>query len=411
MFRTDARALEFEILTSTGQLDADPHPRPTGMLELLVNGALAGRRQAPVGNVLRMAGPGAVQRLVPGKPGTVRFAGLPTGMKNVELWLPQQTPTELVALRADGDVLAPLPDGRRRWVHHGSSISHCIEADGPTGTWPVVAAALGGVEVINLSQAGNALLDPYVARTIRDTPADLISLKVGINIVSLSAFRLRTFGPAVHGFLDTIRDGRPDTPLLLISPVSCPALEQVPGPTKTGPDGRIAALGDPADVKPAAHCRWRWSVPSWPGSLRHDRHLIPTSTISTDERCSARTRRTTCPTAFTPPPPRTAEWASASLPTPSRPTVPSAELFMTSGVEMRFERGHAAWASAGRQVPRGGRRPGGVRQLRRCASFCRHSGAQGKPGYGLHLDRSGDRIRCEWGGPHWAGRRGSYAPP
>lgn len=248
VFRTDARAMEFDVLTSTGQLGTDPHPRPTGMLELLVDGALAERRQAPVGNVLRMAGPGAAQQLIPGEPGTVRFAGLPAGMKNVELWLPQQTPTELVALRADGDVLAPLPDERRRWVHHGSSISHCIEADGPTGTWPVVAAALGGVEVINLSQAGNALLDPYVARTIRDTPADLISLKAGINIVSLSAFRLRTFGPAVHGFLDTIRDGHPDTPLLLMSPVSCPALEQSPGPTKTGPDGRITALGNPADV-------------------------------------------------------------------------------------------------------------------------------------------------------------------
>ncbi|MFE9777466.1 GDSL-type esterase/lipase family protein [Streptomyces sp. NPDC005775] len=248
VFRTDACALEFEVLTSTGRLDTDLHPRPTGMLELLVDGALAGRQQAPVGNVLRMASPGARQRLVPGKPGTVRFAGLPAGMKNVELWLPQQTPTELVALRADGEVLAPLPDGRRRWAHHGSSISHCIDADGPTGTWPVVAAALGGVEVINLSQAGNALLDPYVARTIRDMPADLISLKVGINIVSLSAFRLRTFGPAVHGFLDTIRDGHPDTPLLLISPVSCPALEQVPGPAAIGPDGRLAALGDPGDV-------------------------------------------------------------------------------------------------------------------------------------------------------------------
>ncbi|MGW1193693.1 lipase [Streptomyces sp. NPDC002559] len=252
VFRTDARALELDVLTSTGQLATDPHPRPTGMLELVVDGIPAGRRQTPVGNVLRMAGPGAAQRLIPGKPGTVRFAGLPTGMKNIELWLPQQTPTELVALRADGDVLAPLPDGRRRWVHHGSSISHCIEADGPTGTWPVVAATLGGVEVINLSQAGNALLDPYVARTIRDTPADLISLKVGINIVGLSAFRLRTFGPAVHGFLDTIRDGHPDTPLLLISPVSCPALEQVPGPTRTGPDGRITALGNPADVADGA---------------------------------------------------------------------------------------------------------------------------------------------------------------
>lgn len=248
VFRTDARELELEVLTSTGQLDTDPRPRPTGMIDLLVNGTLAGRHQAPVGNVVRMAGPGAVQRLIPGEPGTVRFAGLQTGMKNIELWLPQQTPTELVALRADGDVLPPLPDGRRRWIHHGSSISHCIEADGPTDTWPVVAAALGGVEVINLSQAGNALLDPYVARTIRDMPADLISLKVGVNIVSLAAFRVRTFGPAVHGFLDTIREGHPVTPLLLTSPVSCPALEETPGPTAMGPGGKITALGDPSEV-------------------------------------------------------------------------------------------------------------------------------------------------------------------
>ncbi|GGV02110.1 lipase [Streptomyces albospinus] len=252
VFRTDARELEFDVLISTGQLDSDPHPRPTGMLELLVDGVPAGRQQAPVGNVLRMAGPGAEHRLIPGEPGTVRFAGLPAGMKHVELWLPQQTPTEWVALRADGEVLAPLPDGRRRWVHHGSSISHCIDADGPTGTWPVVAGALGGVEVINLSEAGGAVLDPYVARTIRDLPADLISLKPGINIVSLAAFRLRTFGPAVHGFLDTIRDGHPDTPLLVLSPVSCPAFEETPGPAAMGPDGKFTALGDPADVAAGA---------------------------------------------------------------------------------------------------------------------------------------------------------------
>ncbi|WP_066930606.1 GDSL-type esterase/lipase family protein [Streptomyces sp. NBRC 110611] len=248
VFRTDATVVELDVLTSTGQLDADPEPRPTGMLELLVDGALTGRRQAPMGHVLRMSEPGAEPRLIPGEPGTVRFAGLPGGMKNVELWLPPQTPTELVALRADGEVRAPLPDGRRRWVHHGSSISHCIEADGPTGTWPVVAAALGGVEVINLSLPGNGLLDPYVARTIRDLPADLISLKTGINIVGLAAFRLRTFGPAVHGFLDTIRDGHPDTPLLLISPVSCPAVEEAPGPATMGPDGKVTALGAPGEV-------------------------------------------------------------------------------------------------------------------------------------------------------------------
>ncbi|WP_327064218.1 GDSL-type esterase/lipase family protein [Kitasatospora purpeofusca] len=248
VFRTDARVLEFVVLTSTGQLDGAPEPRPTGMLELRVDGALVARQRAPLGHVVRMAGPGGAQRLVPGEPATARFDALPAGMKDVELWLPQQTPTELVALRADGEVLAPLPDGRPRWVHHGSSISHCLEADGPTGTWPVVAASLGGAEVTNLSQPGNDMLDPYVARTIRDLPADLISLETGVNIVARATFRLRTFGPAVHGFLDTIRDGHPDTPLLVVSPVSCPALDGCPGPTSVGRDGRITALGDPAEV-------------------------------------------------------------------------------------------------------------------------------------------------------------------
>lgn len=33
--------------------------------------------------------------------------------------------------------------------------------------------------------------------------------------------RERTFRPAVHAFLDTIREGHPDTPVLVISAVAC----------------------------------------------------------------------------------------------------------------------------------------------------------------------------------------------
>lgn len=42
--------------------------------------------------------------------------------------------------------------------------------------------------------------------------------------------RLRAFGPAVHGFLDTLREGHPTTPLLVISPIYCPLHENTPGP-------------------------------------------------------------------------------------------------------------------------------------------------------------------------------------
>jgi hypothetical protein len=67
--------------------------------------------------------------------------------------------------------------------------------------------------------------------------------------------RRRAFGPAVHGFLDTIREGHPDVPLLVVSPVLCPIHEETPGPGSFDVEAlekgevRFFATGDPADVK------------------------------------------------------------------------------------------------------------------------------------------------------------------
>ena len=74
------------------------------------------------------------------------------------------------------------------------------------------------------------MLDQFVARTIRDLPADLISVKAGINVVNGDTMRERTFGPALHGFLDTVRDGHPTTPIALVTPIVCPIVEDHPGP-------------------------------------------------------------------------------------------------------------------------------------------------------------------------------------
>ena len=121
--------------------------------------------------------------------------------------------------------------GKPRWVHHGSSISQGSNTTHPSGTWPAVAAVRAGLDLLNLGYSGNALLDPFAARTIRDQPADLISIKIGINLVNKDLMRLRAFGPAVHGFLDTIREGHPSTPLLVMSPLFCPIHETMPGPS------------------------------------------------------------------------------------------------------------------------------------------------------------------------------------
>lgn len=180
---------------------------------------------------------------VPGQPTTVEFTDVPAA-ELIELWLPSNSQVEVRAIHIDDDasLSAPPVDHRPRWVHHGSSISHCLEAHSGSRTWPSTAAQAGDVQLTNVALAGQCHLDGFTARTIRDQPADLLSLKVGINIVNGDTLRLRTFAPALHAFLDTIREGSPTTPFVVISPIWCPAHENHAGPSD-GTSGTTVALG------------------------------------------------------------------------------------------------------------------------------------------------------------------------
>ncbi|MEU8707720.1 SGNH/GDSL hydrolase family protein [Streptomyces sp. NPDC048565] len=253
VLRTRATVVELDTLP-TKRVYVGVPPRPDGVYDLLVDGRLTDRSHVPGGNTLTIDMTTGSAEVAPGPTGTLRFDGLSAEPKVVEIWLPHNETTELVALRTDAPV-EPVPaQGRRVWLHHGSSISHGSDAASPTTTWPARAAALAGVELINLGFGGGALLDPFTARALRDTPADLISVKLGINLVNADVMRLRAFTPAVHGFLDTIREGHPTTPLLVVSPILCPIHEDTPGPS--APDfsavaeGKLnfRAAGDPAET-------------------------------------------------------------------------------------------------------------------------------------------------------------------
>jgi hypothetical protein len=251
-FRTRATAVELDAVATRRNYSGLP-PRPDGVYDLLVDGSLTAQSTVPGGTTLTIDMATGTTDLDQGPAGTVSFTGLAAAEKNVEIWLPHNESTELVALRTDAPVTPMPPTGRRVWLHHGSSISHGSNAASPSTTWPALAAAQGGVDLINLGLGGSALLDPFTARTLRDTPADLISVKLGINVVNADLMRLRAFTPAVHGFLDTIRDGHPTAPLLVISPIHCPIHEDTPGPgafdLEALREGRVAfvATGDPAE--------------------------------------------------------------------------------------------------------------------------------------------------------------------
>ena len=227
-FRTRSTTIELDLMRTRTILTGVPD-RPEGTVDVTIDGRLVGQARTTGGNVVRVDMTSGQTEVDKGAPGTVRFDGLPDRDKDVEVWLPFHERTEIVALRTDAPI-TPTPRNRPVWLHHGSSISQGSNAASPSTVWPAAAAALGGVDVVNLGLAGSAMLDPFTARTMRDTPADFISVKIGINLVNADVMRVRAFGPAVHGFLDTIRDGHPEVPLLVVGPLHCPIHESTPGP-------------------------------------------------------------------------------------------------------------------------------------------------------------------------------------
>lgn len=178
--------------------------------DVLVNGELTHR----------LPGVGAQRHVV-------ELAGL-ASHSLVELWLPHFGNFTLQEAMFDGGSVTTVVGEGPRWVTYGSSITHCQQADGPTQTWPALVAASNGWQLTNLGLAGECQLDSVAADTIAQTPADIISLCVGINSYNAAVFSERSYGPALQGFIKTVRAAHPDVPLVVITPVlSLPREEKV----------------------------------------------------------------------------------------------------------------------------------------------------------------------------------------
>lgn len=208
-------ATRLQLVTQAERNTADEPWKPEPVYDVYIDGELLIQR---------------VSEVQPDGTAVLHLEGLPQRNKVVELWLPYDELTVLLTVRSDATVVPVAEESRPLWLHHGSSISHGSDAVGASHTWVGTAARAAGVELLNLGFAGNAMLDQFTARTIRDTCADVISCKLGINVVNGDTHRLRSFVPALHGFIDTIREGHPDTQLLIISPLWCGIHESTPGP-------------------------------------------------------------------------------------------------------------------------------------------------------------------------------------
>lgn len=226
--------------------------RQRGVVDVTVDGAVQVSQELRGGDLIELDPRDGRRVYVEGENDRVAVA-VGSGRKRLEVWLPHNEQIDVVALRSDAPI-TPVTLDTPLWFHHGSSISQGSNAVTPTGIWPVVAARRADLQLHNLGFGGSALVDPFMARVIRDRPADLISVKLGINVANMDAMRKRSFVSAVHGFIDTIRDGHPRTPLVLISPIYCSIQEHTSGPIAIDPAAlslgsmRYIAPGSPQDT-------------------------------------------------------------------------------------------------------------------------------------------------------------------
>ena len=143
------------------------------------------------------------------------------------VYLPEGMRPRVVALHAEGGELGPAPRGPR-WLAYGDSIAEGWIASGPAGAWPAVAARRTGLDVVNLGYAGSARGELPSAQQIAALEADVISVSHGTNCWSRIPFSTAMFREQTLAFLALVRQGHPETPIVVTSPILRPDAEESP---------------------------------------------------------------------------------------------------------------------------------------------------------------------------------------
>ena len=153
---------------------------------------------------------------------TWRFELPESGMCAYEIWLPVFATAKLRSLCVEeGFSLMPTEDARLKWLTYGSSITLCRSSENPCLTWPSVAARKHELNLTSMGYGGECHLDSNIGRAMRDCDADIITMKLGINVYGNSSLNSRTFCAAVIGMVQIIREKHPRTPHWAYYPYLC----------------------------------------------------------------------------------------------------------------------------------------------------------------------------------------------
>jgi lysophospholipase L1-like esterase len=164
----------------------------------------------------------------------------------------------ILGIRGVGGTVRPAP-AQPRWLCYGDSIAEGWAASNPGRAWPAIAGRRYRLDVVNLGYAGAARGEMVSAEEIAGIAADVISLSYGTNCWTRIQHSAEQVGAGLDAFVDLVRSGHPDTPIVVASPVIRPDAEDQPN--RLG-----ATLGDLRSVIEARIERR--------GAVDHQLHLV-----------------------------------------------------------------------------------------------------------------------------------------
>jgi len=144
------------------------------------------------------------------------------------VYLPEGMGPEVKSLRPLDGALQPA-QAKPRWLVYGDSITSGWVASSPALTWPARVARELGLDLLNLGFAGAARGEGVLAEQIVQVPdLDLIALAYGTNCWNRLPKSVAQVKADLEAFLQILRSGGRDIPILLISPILRPDAEESP---------------------------------------------------------------------------------------------------------------------------------------------------------------------------------------
>ena len=141
------------------------------------------------------------------------------------VYLPEGMRPRVIDVEPIGGSIRPA-EPRKKWVCYGDSIAEGWIASAPALAWPAIVAREHALDVVNMGYAGSARGEIVSAEHIAGLKADVISLTHGTNCWTRIPHSVEQMRANTAAFIRVVRQGHPQTPILVVSPITRPDGEE-----------------------------------------------------------------------------------------------------------------------------------------------------------------------------------------